>query len=92
MSEEDLKTCFKCKSRQLKNNFFKDNTIKDGVQRLCITCTKQYHNNRKEQRNAYERQKKKTDFDFKLICHIRTRNIKPFNSHNIKKIKKKHLI
>ena len=59
MSEEDLKTCSKCKSRQLKNIFFKDNTIKDGVQRLCITCTKQHHNSRKEQRNAYERQKKK---------------------------------
>ena len=49
------------------------NKRKDGVQRICIICIKQYHNNRKEQRNALERQKRNTGFNFILICSIRTR-------------------
>ena len=49
----------------------------------CKSCTNQYHNNRKEQRNAYERQKRKTDFNYKLNCTIRRRTNKAFKSQNI---------
>ena len=63
----------KCGILCSKFNFHKDNRRKDGVQKICIIFIKQYHNNRKEQRNAHERQKRKTDFNFKIICNIRTR-------------------
>ena len=81
----EFKTCSMCEILCLKFNFHKDTKRKDGVQRICIICTKQYHDNRKEQRNALERQKIKTDFNFKLICNIRTRTNKAFKSQNIKK-------
>ena len=68
-----------------KSNFYKDNKRKDGVERICIICIKQYHNSRKEQRIALERQKRKTDFKFELICNIRTRTNKAFKSQNLKK-------
>ena len=51
---EDLKKRFKGEKKQLKNSFQKDNTRKNGVQRLCIRCTKQNQKNRKEQGDAYE--------------------------------------
>ena len=51
-----------------------------GVQRKCIICIEQYRNKCKERRNAFERQKRKTDSDFKLICNIRTRINKAFKS------------
>ena len=89
----ELKRCSMCRILCLKFNFYKDNKTKDGVQRICIICTKQYHNNRKERRNAHERQKRKTDFNFKLICNLRTRTNKAFKSQNIKKnFKKIHLL
>ena len=66
----EFKRCSTCRTLSLKSNFYKDNKRKEGVQRICIICTKQYHNNRKERRNALERQKRKTDFNFKLNCNI----------------------
>ena len=83
-----VKKCCRCKNILLKTNFHKDNKRKDGVQRICIICIKQYHNNHKEQRNAHKRQKRKTDFNFKLICNIRVRTNKAFKSQNIKKTNK----
>ena len=35
--------------------------------------------------NAYERQRRKTDFNFKLTCNIRRRTNLEFKSENIKK-------
>ena len=72
----------------MKANFSKDKTRKDGVQRLCITCTKQYHRSCKEQRNAYERQNTKTDFNFSLICNIRTRTNKAIKAQHLTKTNK----
>ena len=72
---------------KIEKKIHEDNTRKGGVQSLCITSTKQYHNNRKEQRNAYQRLKK-TDFNFKLICDITTRSNKAFKSQNIRKTMK----
>ena len=87
----EFKRCSMCGILCLKSNFHKDNKRKDGVQRICIICTKQYHNNHKERRNALERHKRKTDFNFKLICNIRTRTNKAFKSQNIKKKLKKRI-
>ena len=42
------KECCRCKKILFKSNFHKDNKRKDGVQRICIICIKQYHNNHKE--------------------------------------------
>ena len=82
------KSC-RFKNILLKINFHKDNKSKDGVQRISIICIKQYLNNHKEQRNAHKRQKRKTDFNFKLICNIRVRNNKAFKSPNIEKLIKR---
>ena len=84
----EFKRCSMCRILCLKSNFHKDNKRIDGVQRICKNCTKQYHNNRKERRNALERQKRKTYFIFKLICNIRTRTNKAFKSQNVRKINK----
>ena len=83
-----VKKCSKCGILCLKLNFHKDNKRKDDVQRICIICIKQYHHNRKEQRNAPQRLKRETDFNFELICTIRTRTNKAFKSQNIKKANK----
>ena len=48
----EFKGCRMCRFLCLKSNFHKNNKREDGVQRICILCTKQYHNSRKEQRNA----------------------------------------
>ena len=72
----------------LKLNFQKEITRKVGLLIYCKPCTNQYHNNCIEQRNAYGRQKRKTDFNFKIICNIRRRTNKAFKSQNIKKTNK----
>ena len=61
---ELIKKCCKCGIWTLKSNFHKDNKRRDGVQRICILCIKQYHDNRKERRNTLEKQKRKTDVTF----------------------------
>ena len=72
--------CSNCKNLSLKINFFEDRTKKVGYRPECKICCKNYYfikqnrilNNRKNynkknrsEMNAYERQKKKTDFNFK---------------------------
>ena len=57
---EFFKKCSMCGILYLKTYFHKGNKRKDGVQTICTICIKEYQNNRKEQRNALERQKRKT--------------------------------
>ena len=49
----------------------------------CRSCTSQHHNNRKEQRNAYEKQKRKTDLNFKLADYMRNRLNKAYKAQNV---------
>ena len=72
----------------LKSNFNKNKTKRDGVQSICIICFKRYHINRKERRSILGKQRRKTDFNFKLISNIRTRTSIAFRSQNIKKSNK----
>ena len=83
-----VKKCCRCKNILLKTNFNKNKTKKDGVQNICVICFKQYHNNRKERRNILDKQRRKTDSNFKLISNIRTRTNKTFKSQDIKKSNK----
>ena len=83
-----VKKCCRCKNILLKSTFNKNKTKKDGVQSICIICFKQYHNNREERRSILDKQRKKTDFNFKLISNIRTRTSNAFRSQNIKKSNK----
>ena len=100
---DDVRKGSKCKTFSSKSRFFKDRTKKDGYRPECkICCEKYYYNsqnriqknhknyNKKNRSkiNAYKRQKRKTDFNFKLICNIRRRTNKAFKSQNIKKTKK----
>ena len=85
---EVLKRYSKCKTFSSKSNFLKDTTKKDGYRPSCKNCCQKCYNNNqnrilnnhkifnKKNRskiNAYERQRRKTDFNFKLICNIRRR-------------------
>ena len=58
------------------------------MQRNCITCPKQFQKSHKEQRNAYEKRKRKADFYFKLVCNIGNRTRQAFKSQNVKKSNK----
>ena len=43
-----VKKCCRCKIILLKSNFHKNNKRRDGLQRICVICIKQYHVNRKD--------------------------------------------
>ena len=75
-----VKKCCRCKNILLKSNFNKNKTKKDGVQSFCISCFKQYHNNRKERRSMLDKERRNTDLSFKLISNIRTRTSNAFRS------------
>ena len=83
-----VKKCCRCKNILLKSNFNRNKTKRDGIQNICVICFKQDHNNRKERRNILDKQRRKTDFNFKLISNIRTRTSNAFKSKNIKKSNK----
>ena len=100
--DEDLKRCCKFKTFSSKSNFFQAITKKDGYRPSCkICCQKSYYINQnrilnqhknynKKNRskiNAYEGQRRKTDFNFKLICNIRRINL-AFKSQNVRKTNK----
>ena len=82
----DVKRCSKCKMDCLKLNFYKDITRKDVLRIYCKSCTIQYHNNRKEQRKNYEKNKRKIDFNFKLAHNVRVRTRQAFKSQNVEKL------
>ena len=83
-----VKKCCRCKNILLKSNFNRNKTKRDGIQNICVICFKQYLNNRKERRNILDKQRRKTDFNFKLFSNIRTRTSNAFKSQNIKKSNK----
>ena len=79
---DDMKKCSKCQTIYSKSNFHKDITKNNGYRPSCKNCSKQYfydnqnrilHNhktynkNNRSKINAYERQKRKSDFNFKLL-------------------------
>ena len=97
----DIKRCSKCNLISLKTNFYKDITKNDGYRPSCKRCTNQYYydnqdqilNNRKiynknnrSKINAYERDKRKSDSNFKLHCSIRQKTNYAFKSQNNEKI------
>ena len=83
-----IKKCCRCKNILLKTNFNRNKTKRDVVQNIFIICFKDYYNNRKERRSILDKQRRKTDFNFKLISSIRTRTSNAFRSQNIKKSNK----
>ena len=81
---ELIKKCCRCKNILLKSSFHGDRTKKDGVQGICKICFKQYHNNRKDRRSIRDKERRKTDLNFKLMSNIRTRTSNAFRSQNNK--------
>ena len=82
-----------------KSNFHKDITKKDGYRPSCKNCSKHYyydnqnrilHNhktynkNNRSKINAYERQKRKNAFNFKLHCNIRGKTNRGFKCQDDK--------
>ena len=103
--DEDIKRCSKCKMDCLKLNFYKGITKNDGYRPSCKRCTNQYYydnqnqildnrkiyiKNNRSKINAYERDKRKSDSNFKLHCNIRQNTNYAFRSQNNEKIN--HLI
>ena len=87
-SQKFLKKCCRCQNTLLKSTFNKDNKRRDGVQRICIICFKEYHKNRKEWRSILDRERRKTDLNFKLVCNLRSRTSKAFKAQNVRKANK----
>ena len=87
-SNEVFKKCCRCQNILLKSNFNKHNKRRDGVQNICVICFKDYHNNRKERRSILDKERRKTDINFKLVCNLRSRTSKAFKAHNIRKTNK----
>ena len=98
-----VKKCSKCGIVKLKSNFNKDITKKDGYRPSCKICCQNYYyinqdrilNNHKiysknirSKINAYERQKRLNDCNFKLGCKIRGRTNRAFKSQNVRNINK----
>ena len=94
-----VKKCSKCEIVSLKGNFYKDRTTRDGYRPSCQICTNQYYydnrnrilndnkiyrKNNRYKINAYERDKRKSDSNFKLNCSIRQKTNYAFKSPNNK--------
>ena len=69
----------------LKSNFNKNNKRRDGVQNICVICFKDYHNERKERRSILDKERRKRDINFKLVCNLQSRTSKAFKAHNVRK-------
>ena len=58
------------------------------MQGICIFCFKHYHIIRKERRSILDKERRKTDLNFKLISNIKNRTNKAFKSQNVRKTNK----
>ena len=87
-SNKALKKCCRCQNILLKSIFNKNNK-RDGVQGICVLFFKEYHNNRKERRNILDKERRKTDLNFKLVCNLRSRTSKAFKAQNVRKTNKR---
>ena len=96
---DDMKRCSKCKTISLKCNFNKDVSTRDGLNPICRVCVLRYYNAKCEQKlqyqklyakqnrmriNDYEKNKRKTDFYYKIAHNIRVRTNRAFKSLNNK--------
>ena len=96
---DDMKRCSKCKTISLKCNFNKDVSTRDGLNPICKVCRLRYYNEKREQKlqyqklyakqnrmriNNYEKNKRKTDFNYKIAHNIRVRTNRAFKSLNNK--------
>ena len=75
--DEDSKRCSKCKTNYLKSSFHKDISKKDYLHSHCLFCRKQiqkeYQLKSLEKRKIYEKNRYKTDVNFRLIKNTRRR-------------------
>ena len=84
-----------------KTKFFKDIPTKDGLNSICKICRrgsynknyekiiqyrKEYNKNNRSKINAYEKQKRKIDFNFKLTFNIRRRTNEAFKTKKLEKL------
>ena len=94
---DELKRCSKCKTISLKCNFNKDVSTRDGLNPICKVCRLGYYNEKREQKlqyqklytkqnrariNNYEKNRRKTDFNYKTAHNIRVRTNRAFKSLN----------
>ena len=87
-----VKKCSNCKTFSSKFTFFKDISTKDALNPICKICRKGYYNEifdkSKNYREQYDKNRKESDFNFKLACKLRSRTSKAFISQNRGKMNK----
>ena len=96
---DDMKICSKCKTISSKSNFNKDVSTRDGLNPICKVCRLKYYNDKREQKlqyqklyanqnrlriNNYEKNKRETDFNYKIAHNIRVKTNRAFKSLNNK--------
>lgn len=87
-----MKHCFKCNETKPVNEFSKNKAKKDGLQNQCKQCKsktdRRWIENNRDKRNAYKRNKRKTDPIYKLKSNLRSRSFKAFKNASFKKTMK----
>ena len=72
-----VKKCSKCANLSLKNNFHRDKTKRDGLRPNCKVCRKQYYDENHDviikKQTKYEKNRYKTDINYRLIKNTRRR-------------------
>ena len=58
------------------------------MQGICLICFKHYLNNRKKRRSIIDKERRKTDLNFKLFSNMRVITNKAFKSQNVRKTNK----
>ena len=94
-----MNRCSICGNIPLECNFYKDISKRDGLKPICKVCRIGDYNEKHEQKieyqkfyakqnrakkNLYEKNKGKTNLNFKLACNLGSRTKKAFKSQMLK--------
>ena len=100
METNSIKICNRCFQEKPLNNFYKLKISADGYKNQCKECIKQYYRENKDRIlevrkqychqnrnkiNEYNRNKRITDYNFRISCYIRNRLNQALKSQNTSK-------
>ena len=101
VENEITKLRSKCGNILLKSNFYKNKWTKDEMNPICKNCyksyypknydrIKKYHTSREEEKNIYERERRRRDINFRLIRImdqiVRNRTNQTFKDQKMRKL------
>ena len=100
---ELIRRCSSCGNISLQRNFYKDTSRGDVLYLACNVCRIEYYNEKREQKNEYqkfcakqnrakkslyEKNKRKTNLNIILACNLRSKANKAFKSQNVENLNK----